>query len=357
MSKIIFTGGGSGGHVVPAITLIHKLKSRFPALEIRYIGGEKGIEKELVAQEGLPYKAISTGKLRRYLSLENIFDIFRIVFGLFQSVFYLLKEKDNKTLLFATGGFVAVPPVIAAKLVGIRVYIHEQTSRAGLANRICAKFADRVFVSFESSRVFFPNAKTIVSGLPLRDEFFNAKISPVTIEGINLTAITRPIIFITGGGNGSKLLNEWVEESLDKLEKEYFIVHQVGKQFIEKYQQRKSDFYIPLAFVGPEIIDLMKMATFIISRAGANTVCEIVSLKKKSIYVPLKIAQKNEQYYNAKTAQEELGSLIVEEDALKQESLKEILSKLNQEDYKRINPSGFNPADKIVELIREEIIS
>lgn len=353
MNKIIFTGGGSGGHVVPALTLIKKIRELRPEVEILYIGGRDGIERELITKEGITYESIYTGKLRRYLSLKNVVDIFKILIGLFQSILILFKHQNQNTTLFATGGFVAVTPVIAAKLWGVRVFIHEQTSRAGLANRICAKFADHVLVSFESSKVFFPSRKVEFLGLPLRDSIFDSHINEIQIDEIPLRNVEKPILFITGGGNGSLCLNEWVKESLSQLKEKYFVIHQVGKLFEKEYSAFKDKDYHPTAFVGEEMVDLLKLSHFVVSRAGANTVLELRSLGKKSIFVPLKIAQKNEQYYNAKASEEEIGSLIIEEDALAQNPLINVLNQLDPQDFQKINPAKVNPTEKILKRIFE----
>ena len=355
MSKIIFTGGGSGGHVLPAITLINKIQKIHPEVEIKYIGGKQGIEKDLLTQANIPYKGISTGKLRRYFSLQNFIDIFKIGFGLLESFFFLLTNKKKGTLLFGTGGFVAVAPVIAAKLCGMKVIIHEQTSRAGLANRICARFADRVFTSFDSSNVYFPAHKVLQTGIPLRDELFNNDVRDVLLKGKKLNEESKPIIFITGGGNGSLLLNEWVKTSLDELTSSYLVIHQVGKKFIDEYEKLANENYIPISFVGEEIVDIFKLATFVVSRAGANTVFELMSLGKKSIYIPLKIAQKNDQFYNAKMAEDKLGSILLKEEEVIGKPLSQLLSSLPADEFRQISPEQKNPTDLILSEIEKEI--
>ena len=147
---LVFTGGGSGGHVMPALTIIKKINEQH-LYDVHYIGGIASIERDLVRDYKLTYHPIHTGKLRRYLSVENLKDAFRIVLGLFDSLKVLGKFKSRETLVISTGGFVSVPVVIAAFLQGKKVFIHEQTSRVGLANRICSYFAKKVFISFEES--------------------------------------------------------------------------------------------------------------------------------------------------------------------------------------------------------------
>lgn len=329
MREVIFTGGGSGGHVMPAITLIKELLED-ESITISYIGGRDSIEKSLVSDFNIKYFPIFTGKLRRYFSVENFIDIFKIILGTIQSFVFLL-FKSRRTLIFSTGGFVSVPVVVAAKLTGKRIFIHEQTSRVGLANKICSKFADKVFVSFEESLKYFPKNKTILSGYPIRRECFLEDLSTDSFMGISLKNTERPILFITGGGNGSLLLNNLVKNELNYLEENYIIIHQVGKRYIEEFSKLKSKSYIPVAFVGKEIIDIMKSSLVIISRAGAGTVCELMALNKRSIFIPLKIAQKNEQYHNAMEAHKKIGSLVISEDELENLNIKTILTTFNEQ--------------------------
>lgn len=319
MKKLIFTGGGSGGHVVPALTIIKKI-NQHNEFEIHYVGGLESIERDLVRDYQLTYHPIHTGKLRRYLSFENLKDIFKIVIGFFESLILLMRFKRNETLIFSTGGFVSVPVVIAAKLLGFNIYIHEQTSRVGLANKICSKLSRKVFISFEESFKFFDKHKTQYSGYPLREECFSTDIGKVVINGVELNSLTKPIIFVTGGGNGAKLINDLIKDNFDELIDKFVIVHQVGKSFIGEYSKIKHPDYFPLAFVGKEMIDLFKLSTITISRSGAGTVCELIAVGKRSIYIPLRIAQKNEQFHNAVEARNKLSSIIIEEKDLNKET-------------------------------------
>lgn len=319
MSKtLVFTGGGSGGHVMPALTIIKKVNAD-GRYNIHYIGGIASIERDLVKDYNLTYHPIHTGKLRRYLSLENLKDVLRIVLGLFDSLKVLSHFNKKETLIISTGGFVSVPVVLAGRLLGKKIFIHEQTSRVGLANRICSIFANKVFISFEESFNYFDRSKTFYSGYPLREDCYTETINPVTINGRLLNNSTKPIMFITGGGNGAQLINKLIERNFNLLTERFVVVHQVGKSFIDHYKKLNHPDYIPLAFVGPEMIDLMKLATVTVSRSGAGTVCELIAVGKKSIYIPLRIAQKNEQFHNALEAQKKIGSIIIEEKDLNDE--------------------------------------
>lgn len=328
--NLIFTGGGSGGHVMPALTMIKKINAQ-NEFNIHYIGGINGIERELVKDYALTYHAIHTGKLRRYLSKENLMDMFKVVLGFFESFKVLFQFSKSNSLLFSTGGFVSVPVVIAAWIQGKKIFIHEQTSRVGLANKISSKLCDKVFVSFEDSIRFFPKEKTIFSGYPLREECYEDSIKPVAIDGRHLNSENKPILFITGGGNGSGLINKLIKNNFQTLTKEFLIIHQTGKQDFKEYETLKSDSYLPIPFIGHEMIDLYKLAKVIVSRSGAGTVCELLALGKKSIYIPLRIAQKNEQYFNALEAHKKLGSIIIEEKNLNDEEFMKAVSNFEKE--------------------------
>ena len=333
MSKkvIIFTGGGSGGHVVPALTLIEELR-RKGEWQILYVGSKKGIERNWARKLEIDYHFVSTGKLRRYWSYENVLDIFRLLWGVVQSLALLWRFDRRRTLVFSMGGFVSLPVIVAAWLQKKKIYLHEQTSCAGLANRMGALLADRVFVTFESSKKFFPSQKVVVSGYPLRRECFDQKVRSTIFGGIDLKEVNRPILFITGGGNGSRLLNEKVQESLPQLTEKYFVLHQVGQSFEKEYRELQSENYLPTGLVEEGILDLYKMAKVVLSRAGAGVVCELIALGKKSIFVPLAMAQKNEQYHNAQEARQKLGSWVVEEKDFLQRDLVALLGKFEAEE-------------------------
>lgn len=348
---LVFTGGGSGGHVMPALTLIQNVNSN-GEFEVHYLGGISSIERDLVASYKLSYHPIHTGKLRRYLSIENLKDIFKIFLGLFDSWKVLALFSKKNTLVFSTGGFVSVPVVIAAFFQGKKIFIHEQTSRVGLANKICSLFADKIFVSFEESLKYFNPKKTYYSGYPLRAECYSKEIRPVIINNKNVGSMGLPVLFVTGGGNGAQLINKLIERNFKILTQRFIIVHQTGKAFIEYYKKLEHPNYFPVSFIGPEMIDLFKLAQVTVSRAGAGTVCELMAIGKKSIFIPLKIAQKNEQYFNALEANRKLGSIVIEESNLTDEIfLKSLHDLKNQSQVKEIH--GVDSVNGIAYLAKE----
>lgn len=353
---IVFTGGGSGGHVIPAITLIKNLRSDFPSVSIRYIGGINGIESQLIRNVEVPYKAIYTGKLRRYFSVENFFDIFKLLVGMVQSFLYLMKFSKKNCLIFSTGGFVSVPVVIAGFLTGKKVFIHEQTSRVGLANRISSLFADKVFISFESSKRYFKSDQVVFSGYPLRDECFQSFIKRDEICGIDIKQNEKPILFATGGGNGSLLINNLILKNKEELQKRFTIFHQVGKNFKKDFEALNCSDYQSFDFLDEGIVDLFKASSIVISRAGAGTVSELLALKKPSLFIPLKIAQKNEQFHNAMEAKNKCGSEIIEEDVLDADTFFRSISKLENNVADRMNLADEEPGIKKKENKAKDLI-
>lgn len=322
---IFFTGGGSGGHVVPAITLINELLKQ-ENVAVHYIGGYKSIERELVSKLPVYYNSIFTGKLRRYFSLKNFSDFFKFILGICQSLFFLFPYKSNDTLIFSTGGFVSLPVVIAGFIQRKKIYIHEQTSCVGLANKIASYFADKIFVSFESSLKNFPQNKVVYSGYPLRSEIFSGEKMDVSFGTFSLCDSLKPILFFTGGGNGSSLINDIVENNIEELKSRYRIIHQAGKNFVKNFKKYEDHDYIVFDFIGKEMVDIIKRSDLIVARSGAGTVSELMALNKRVIFIPLKIAQKNEQYFNALEAQKKIDATIVLEDHVKKQDWVDLIS-------------------------------
>ncbi|MEI8346945.1 MAG: glycosyltransferase, partial [Pseudomonadota bacterium] len=196
--------------------------------------------------------------------------------------------------------------------------------------------------------------KTTLTGYPLRDACFSTTVNIVTLANIQINRITKPILFVTGGGNGAQLLNQLILKHKEQLEERYFIVHQVGKRFMNEFLPLKNDNYLPIDFIGEGMIDLYKLSRIIISRAGAGTVCELMALGKKSLFVPLKIAQRNEQWHNAKEAERKIGSMVVTEDELLSFPLLTKLKELEEVQRQNQNHPPFfkDSKEKIVKEIQ-----
>jgi UDP-N-acetylglucosamine--N-acetylmuramyl-(pentapeptide) pyrophosphoryl-undecaprenol N-acetylglucosamine transferase len=356
--RLAFTGGGSGGHTIPALSIIRALDQK--RYEIDYFGSFSGIESKVIPNEcqkrmiPLRYHSIFTGKLRRYLTWRHVPDFFFFFVGIAQSLFFLMLRRP--TLVFSTGGFVSLPVVIAAWLLQIRVFIHEQTSRVGLANRIAARFADKILISFEASRSYFPAHKVVKTGYPLRESIYlpmNSS-SPLEIQGTDFSLVKLPILLFLGGGNGAKMMNDFVDKNFFELIKHYHVVLQCGAQFWDDWKDRIHPHFTAFTFLGDELVELMKRAHVIVARAGAGTVCEMIALKRPVMFVPLKIAQKNEQYHNAMEAKQLIGAEVIEEDHFRKMALTEFLERIRQLPDHQFLPSCLlksNPLQIIVQMI------
>lgn len=305
MKKIILTGGGTGGHVVPALALVESLKKE--NYDIHYIGSKKGIEVELV--KGLPYYPISTGKLRRYLDLENVTDLLRTVKGVGEAVGLMRKIKPH--VVFSKGGFVSVPVVIAAKLCRVPVVVHESDMTCGLANKIAIPLAKVVCTGFEGAEV--PSQKAVYTGTPIREDLFKGDLH----KGAQLMRFTqqKPVLTIMGGSGGSAILNQVVREALPKLTPHFNLIHLCGKDNVEKALD--SGGYKQLAFASEALPHLLAMTELMITRGGANALAEILALKKPSLIIPLsKKASRGDQIDNANNFKKHGYSLVLEEDQL-----------------------------------------
>ncbi len=326
--KIVFTGGGSGGHVTPNIAIIEEMKKDH---EIIYIGSINGIEKKLIEDINIPYKSIETGKLRRYLSKENLKDFFKVFKGISEAK-KLLKEI-NPDIVFSKGGFVSVPVVIGASLNKIPIVIHESDMTSGLANKIAMPFAKKICVSFEETMKNEKRKNMILTGTPVRREIFEGSKE----KGYKFTGLTKdkPIIIVMGGSLGAESVNKSVRENLDELTKEYQIIHLCGKGKVSKEHENIKG-YIQYEYVSSELKDMFAVSDLIITRAGANSIFEILLLTKPNILIPLsKKASRGDQILNAESFRKQGFSYVIEEEELTSrklsDSIKEVLN--NKDTY------------------------
>ena len=321
------TGGGTAGHISPALALISTLRELEPTAQFHYIGSRGGMEKKQVEAIKVPFTPVSTGKLRRYFSLSNLADWFRVPLGILQSLVAVRRFAPDVVL--ATGGYVAVPPVVAAGLLKIPVLIHEQTTQIGLANRICARFANRVALSWESaSKALDPKLRerAWVAGNPVRPQIFGG-VASKAVDHFGLSDEFLPVVYITGGSLGARTINRAVEECLPELVGFARVVHQCGAQENESERDferlTRARLLLPDAmqrryavtpFVKEELRDVFELANLVVGRAGAGTVTELCALGKAALYVPLVPTGGDEQTKNARMA-ESVGAARV----LKQE--------------------------------------
>lgn len=316
MSKrIILTGGGTAGHVTPNIALIPGLKEL--GYEIKYIGSYEGIEKKLIEELGIPYEGISTGKLRRYLSAKNLTDPFRVLKGMSEAKKIIKEYKPD--IVFSKGGFVSVPVVRAAKKYKVPVIIHESDMTPGLANKLSFSAATTICHNFPETAEYLPKGKSLLTGSPIRKELKEGNVT----EGLKLCGFTsdKPVIMVIGGSLGAVKVNNAIREALDKLLEKYQIVHLCGKGKVDESFNNISG-YKQFDYIKSELKDLFAMSSLIISRAGANAICEIAALQKPNILIPLSAnASRGDQILNANSFKKQGFSEVIEEENLTTELL------------------------------------
>ena len=351
MKKIVLTGGGTAGHVTPNIALIPELQKQ--GYEIYYIGSHDGIEKKLIEDYGIPYYGISSGKLRRYFDLKNFTDPFRVVKGLFDAQKLLKTIKPD--VVFSKGGFVTVPVVMAAKNCKIPAIIHESDMTPGLANKISIPSAHKVCCNFPETVNYLPEGKAVLTGSPIRRELFDG----IRQEGLDFCGFNneKPVILIIGGSLGSVAINNAVRAILPQLLEKYQIIHLCGKGNLDE-TLNDTPGYVQFEYIKKELPDLMDAADIVISRAGANAICELLALKKPTILIPLSAAaSRGDQILNAQSFEKQGYSYLLKEEDVTEQSLMEAVDYVfrNRIDYiEAMSKSPMNDAiDIIVGLINE----
>lgn len=310
MKKIILTGGGTAGHVTPNIALLPSLKKA--GYDISYIGSYEGIEKKLIEEQNIPYYGISSGKLRRYLDIKNFTDPFRVLKG-FSEAKKLMKQIQPD-ILFSKGGFVSVPVVFAAKHYKIPVIIHESDMTPGLANKLSLPMATKICCNFPETVKLLPEGKAVLTGSPIRAELHKGTRN----IGLKFAGLStgKPVILVIGGSQGSAAINQAVRTILSQILTKYQVIHICGKDNLDNSLKNTAG-YAQFEYVKNELKDVFAAADLIISRAGANAICEILSLRKPNILIPLsKAASRGDQILNADSYQKQGFSKVIEEENL-----------------------------------------
>ena len=322
MKRIILTGGGTAGHVTPNIALIPKLKDL--GYDIQYIGSYNGIETELIEPFRVPYHGISSGKLRRYFSVQNFTDPFRVVKG-FSEARKLIKDL-KPDVIFSKGGFVSVPVVLAGKRCKVPVIIHESDMTPGLANKIAIPSAAKVCCNFPETLDSLPKGKAVLTGSPIRQELLSGnKIAAMDLCGFTAD---KPVILVIGGSLGSVIVNNAVRKSLPELLKEFQIIHLCGKGKTDESLNGTKG-YCQYEYIKDELRDIFALADIVISRAGANAICELLALRKPNLLIPLSAkASRGDQILNARSFERQGFSMVLEEEELTEETLVSAVHKL-----------------------------
>ena len=295
MRKIVLTGGGTAGHVTPNLALIPRLQA--DGWEIHYIGAADSPEQELISRvPEVKYYAVSVGKLRRYFDLKNFSDPFRVVKGVGQATSIIRKIKPN--VVFSKGGFVSVPVVYGAKLNGVPVVTHESDMTPGLANKLCLPFTKVQCCTFPEA-VKYCKGKGVHTGTPIR---------PEVLQGDRQRALNRfgfqegrPVLMIVGGSSGAQAINQVVWKALPRLTENFQVLHLCGKGNLMSANQGLPN-YAQYEYLNEEMADAYACADVMISRAGANALCEILAARKPALLIPYpKSASRGDQLLNAES--------------------------------------------------------
>ncbi|MCI7492287.1 MAG: undecaprenyldiphospho-muramoylpentapeptide beta-N-acetylglucosaminyltransferase [Lachnobacterium sp.] len=353
MKKIIMTGGGTAGHVTPNIALMPALKEA--GFDIEYIGSINGMEKGLIEATGTPYHGISSGKLRRYFDWKNFSDPFRVLKGYGQAVSLMKKIKPD--VVFSKGGFVSVPVVLAARHCHIPAIIHESDITPGLANKIAIKGAKKVCCNFPETMKYLPADKAVLTGSPIRRELFSGNAENA-IRLCNFKDHSKPVLLIIGGSLGSKIVNEAVRKVLPELLEKFYVIHLCGKGNLDNSLSGTIG-YAQFEYASSELTDMFALADMAISRAGANSICELLALHKPNILIPLSAAaSRGDQVLNANSFKKQGFSYVLEEEHLTAESLLKAVQEVYDNRQKYIDAmaqSGqMDSIGTIVDLIKTE---
>ena len=351
MKRIVLTGGGTAGHVTPNIALLPKLQEL--GYDVHYIGSYNGIEKTLMEGCHVPYYGISSGKLRRYFDLKNFSDPFKVLKGFSEASKLLKKLKPD--VVFSKGGFVSVPVVIAAAKQRIPVVIHESDMTPGLANKLSIPAASKVCCNFPETLNHLPKGKAVLSGSPIREELLTGDRE----KALAFTGLTgkKPVLLIIGGSLGSVVVNEAVRGILPTLLKKFEIIHLCGKGKLDQTLTAMNG-YVQYEYISDELKDLFALSDIVISRAGANSICEFLALRKPALLIPLSAAaSRGDQILNAHSFEKQGFAAVLEEEQLSGESLEKALTNLweNRDAYVSAMAASQvgNPIETIIGLLEE----
>lgn len=345
LKKIILTGGGTAGHVTPNIALLPHLKAA--GYEISYIGSYDGIEKKLIEDFGIPYYGISTGKFRRYLDPKNFTDPFRVIKGYSEA--RKIMKKLRPDVIFSKGGFVSVPVVRAAASLKIPCILHESDMTPGLANKLCVSAATKICCNFPETMQMLPASKAVLTGSPVREELFSGN----KIRALDMCGFTanKPVIMVIGGSQGAASVNKAVRDALPMLLQDFQVVHLCGKDKLDNLFLN-TEGYKQFEYLKAELKDIFAMADVVISRAGANAICELLALNKPNILIPLPSStSRGDQLLNAHSFESQGFSIVIDEDDLSEKLLVEKVQELYCTRQSYINAMKQSPQLASIETI------
>ena len=343
---VVVTGGGTAGHVVPSLPVIERLLE--DDIHVCYVGSKSGLEQQLVNDLDVDFYSITTGKLRRYFSAENVLDAFRVFAGIWQA--FKLVRRLRPVVVFSKGGYVAFPVVVGSWLNRVPVVVHESDVSPGLANRLSLPFLKTLCVNFPS--VSIRAKRTLITGTPVRPALMNGN-SELGRDQLGVETGAK-ILLIVGGSLGAVAINEVVRESLTELCDEFFVVHICGAGNVD--HSFDSVRYRQFEFITEGWGDVLAAADLVISRAGANTLYELLALRKRNILIPLsRKASRGDQVENAAMSEAKGWSFTLQEETLTKETLLRAIGFVQRDtEYWQRNLESFEIRDS-VSLIYEEL--
>ncbi len=330
--RIILTGGGTGGHLTPLVAVAKKIQEKVPEAEFYFIGPKGRLEDDIIGRENIPIRNIMTGKLRRYFSFQNIIDFFKIPFGVLKSMWLLFVLMPDA--IFSKGGSASFPVVVVGWLYRIPILIHESDSNPGLANSMLGKLSTRVAVSYLEAEKYFPAAQVVLTGNPLREGIDKGSAEKAR-QFLGFTE-SRKVIFVWGGSQGAKSINDRIVRLLPQLLHKYQVVHQTGENNFEEVGRMAGELgykaghagYYAVPFLKEELVDVLAAADLVISRAGSTSIAEIAANKKPAIIVPLETSASDHQRMNAYSLARIGGCVVMEENNMGENMLLEKIDEI-----------------------------
>ena len=349
MKRIVLTGGGTAGHVTPNLALIPRLLEA--GWEVHYVGEEDGVEQKLVKDiPGVTYHRVTCGKLRRYFDVRNFSDPIRVIKGVRQAS--KLMKRLNPNIVFSKGGFVSVPVVYGARLNKVPVVIHESDMTPGLANKLSAPFAKLVLCTFPEAAKLMGD-KGVYTGTPIRPEILSGSRE----KGLRTFGFSdgRPVLMVTGGSSGAQAINKVVREALPKLLDSFQVLHLCGPGNADEALEGTAG-YVQCEYLDREMADAYACANILVSRAGSNTLCEILALRKPALLIPYpKGASRGDQIVNARSFEKRGLSHVLMQEDLSAETLCSAVVKLYKERGTLYENMDREPTANGVENVLREI--
>jgi len=359
--KVLVSGGGTGGHIYPAISIVHYIKEKHPDAEFLYIGTEKGLESKLVPTQGIPFKTIEIQGFYRSITLKNFKTLYLFLASIKQAKKYIKEFKPD--IVIGTGGYVCGSVVYAASKLNIPTIIHEQNSVAGMTNKFLSKYVDKVGICFTDAKQYFPEEKVVMVGNPRAQEVVMVEKKDVLPDYQLQSDI--PTIVIFGGSRGAQTINNAMKEALPLFkDKPYQVLYASGNIYFDEFDAQKSlinslDNVTVVPYID-NMVDVLKNVEALVGRAGATSMAEITALGLPSVLIPSPNVTDDHQTKNAKSLVDKQAAIMIKDNELTGEVLVREIDKLMLDDSFRSkmaeaskNQGIPDAMDRLYQLIQE----